>query len=217
MSERSASSIQISKEEKVLHHPWYRKWECGELSRDALQHYAQEYYWQVAQFPRYLSQLHSQLENLSDRQTVLRNLNEEENEAAPHPELWLDFAEALGLDRNTVQQGAPGEAAKALIEEFNSLAGSGKAEALGSLYAYEFQVPEVAKFKGKALEAHYFNAETAEAGTRFFKVHEAADVWHSQEIAELAAKLSPAEKIRAQAAAARACQALLRFLDAMPN
>jgi pyrroloquinoline-quinone synthase len=207
--------IEISPEQKVLNHPWYRQWECGALPRTALQHYAMEYYWQVAQFPRYLSQLHSQLEDLGDRQIVLRNLNEEENEPEPHPELWLDFAESLGLDRSAVKNGLPGRAARELVKKFRSLTAAGKEEALGAIYAYEAQVPEVAKFKAKALEAHYL--PEGSKGTRFFQVHEAADVWHSREIASLVGKLSPAGKARAQAAASRACTALLRFLDAMPN
>ena len=78
----------------ILSHPWYQKWECGELPIESLQHYAKEYYWQVAHFPRYLSSLHSQLADLKTRQVVLRNLQDEENDSAPHPELWLDFAQA---------------------------------------------------------------------------------------------------------------------------
>jgi pyrroloquinoline-quinone synthase len=217
MEKHMNGTIQISAEEKILNHPWYRKWECGEVSPGALQTYAQEYYWQVAQFPRYLSALHSQLDSLEDRQLILRNLSEEENEQAPHPELWLDFAEALGLSRAAVKAGKPGVAAQALVQEFRSLTSTGNAEALGAIYAYEAQVPEVAKFKQAALRSFYLSQEKAELGTRFFSVHEEADVWHSQEIDSLIAKLSPEEKARAQAAASRACQALRTFLNAMPD
>jgi pyrroloquinoline-quinone synthase len=209
--------LTIKSEEKILNHPWYQKWECGELSKESLATYAGEYFWQVANFPRYLSALHSQLDSLEDRQVVLGNLAEEENKAQPHPELWLDFAESLGLDRAQVKAGAPGAAAAALVNEFHALSRAGQAEALGAIWAYEAQVPEVAKFKQAALRAHYLAPEAAEKGCRFFSVHEAADVWHSQEIDSLVAKLSPAEKERAQAAASRACQALRKFLDAMPN
>ena len=57
-------------EPRILSHPWYRKWECGELPVESLRHYAGEYYWQVANFPRYLSRLHSQLERVEDRRVV---------------------------------------------------------------------------------------------------------------------------------------------------
>ncbi len=204
-------------EPKILNHPWYRKWECGELPVTALQTYAKDYYWQVANFPRYLSGLHTQLETLEDRQVVLENLNEEENQAMPHPELWLDFAESLGLNRNEVKTSTPSAAAKNLVDTFRTLVASGKEEALGALLAYESQVPEVAHFKSKALKQHYLSETTADAGVKFFVVHEKADVWHTESLEKILNKFSGPGKERAQQAATKACSALWSFLDAMPN
>jgi pyrroloquinoline-quinone synthase len=207
----------IAVEPKLLAHPWYRKWECGELPVESLRTYAREYYWQVAAFPRYLSRLHSQLETLEERRVVLGNLLEEEDPKAPHPELWLDFAEALGLDRASVRSGEPGPAARALVDEFRSLVASSPEEGLGAILAYESQVPEVARFKSKALQEHYLEGSRAERGTRFFRVHEAADVWHTETLSELVEALPEERKEKARQAATRACSALWRFLDAMPH
>lgn len=204
-------------EPKLLSHPWYRKWECGELPVDSLRVYAREYYWQVAKFPRYLSRVHSQMEDLKDRQAILRNLSDEENESAPHPELWLDFAESLGVDRRSVVRGSPGAAASALIEEFCSLTSASAEEGLGAILAYESQVPEIASFKSKALKRHYFSEENATQGCRFFAVHEEADVWHTKELEEMVSRMRIEQKEKAQKAAHRACKALWGFLDAMPN
>lgn len=204
-------------EPRILSHPWYRKWECGELPAESLRHYAGQYYWQVAAFPRYLSRLHSQLDDLGQRQVILGNLLDEENAEAPHPELWLDFAEALGLDRSGVKAAPPGPAARALVEEFHRLAASSPEEGLGAILAYESQVPEVARFKREALGRHYLSEDRAAQGTRFFAVHQDADVWHSKALEAIVAGLSPAKKRAAQAAAEQACAALWRFLDAMPN
>lgn len=201
----------------VLTHPWYRKWECGELSVDSLRHYAKEYYWQVARFPRYLSALHSQLEELESRQVVLRNLQDEENDAEPHPKLWLEFAEALGVPGREIVSSKPGPAARRLIEEFEGLVSSGPAPALGALLAYESQVPEVARFKAEALEKHYLPEERRARGTRFFAVHREADVWHTQELDGLVQALPAEDRREAQLAADRAGAALWEFLDAMPN
>lgn len=210
-------NVRIKTEPKLLNHPWYRKWECGELSIDSLRYYASQYYWQVANFPRYLSLLHSQMESLADRRVILDNLADEESEQAPHPELWLDFAEALGMDRREIAAGQPDPAAAALVGQFKSLVASGTAEGLGALLAYESQVPEVARFKGKALRKFYLNQAEAEKGTRFFAIHEHADIWHTRELEDLIAGMSDQQKQRAQGAANQACAALGEFLDAMPN
>ncbi len=202
---------------KILSHPWYKKWECGELPVSSLQHYAGEYYWQVAHFPRYLSRLHSQLEELKQRQVILGNLADEENAQAPHPELWLDFAEAMGRDRQAVRSGKPGPAVQELITEFQEIVASGPAQGLGAILAYESQVPEVAQFKSAALKKHYLKPAEATHGTRFFDVHAQADVWHAVELQELVGALSEPEKRQAQQAADQASRALWRFLDAMPN
>ncbi len=205
---------------KLLNHPWYRQWECGALPVDSLRHYAGEYYWQVAHFPRYLSRLHSQLDSLSDRQVILGNLADEENRASPHPELWLDFAEALGLAREKITSSQPGPAAARLIAEFQGLVAAGPAQGLGAILAYEAQVPEVASFKGKALRQHYLAGladAAADKAARFFSVHEATDVWHTRELDELVERLPAEGRQKAQAAATHASHALWNFLDAMPN
>jgi pyrroloquinoline-quinone synthase len=202
---------------RILSHPWYRKWECGELPVESLRHYAREYYWQVAWFPRYLSLLHSQLDDLGQRRTILGNLMDEENSAEPHPELWLDFAEALGEPRDTVRCGTPGPAAQALVGEFRELVAAGPASGLGAILAYESQVPEIAQFKSGALRRFYLRGAAAEKGTRFFAVHEKADVWHSRELESLVAELPAEGRETARIAAERACEALWGFLDAMPN
>lgn len=208
--------MSLSIEPKILAHPWYRAWECGALPTESLKSYAKQYYWQVANFPRYLSRIHSQLEDLKSRQAILANLADEENAEAPHPELWLDFAESLGADRQEVRDGVMTPAARELVETFRALAAASPEEGLGAILAYESQVPEVARFKAKALKDFYLrDAERAETGTRFFAVHEQADVWHTQALEELLESLPAEKKQKAQAAAHAACKALWKFLDRM--
>jgi pyrroloquinoline-quinone synthase len=204
-------------EAKLLSHPWYQKWECGELPVESLRRYARDYYWQVANFPRYLSRLHSELEDLGQRQVVLKNLVEEESSDAPHPELWLDFAESLGLNRAEVKAGPVSEASRKLVEEFRFLMSSSPAEGLGAILAYESQVPEIARFKTEALEKHYLKGESLARGSRFFRVHAEADVWHTEELTALYDSLPEEQQSRAREAAGRACGALWRFLDEMPH
>src|SRR2546428_13767981 len=86
-------------ERHLLKHPFYVAWTEGRLSLDTLQRYAEQYYNHVAAFPRYLSAIHAQTEDLKVRQHILDNLNDEEQGDKNHPELWLRFAEALGCTR----------------------------------------------------------------------------------------------------------------------
>ncbi len=86
----------------LLKHPFYQMWNEGKLDLAMLQEYAQEYYLQVHNFPTYVSATHAACDDIKIRQMLLENLIEEERGAANHPELWLRFAEGLGLDRNAV-------------------------------------------------------------------------------------------------------------------
>ena len=65
-----------------------------------------------------------------------------------------------------------------LIDEFRSVARNGStAEALASFYAYESQIPRIAKEKATGLTERY-GADNPTAG--YFKLHQTADVQHSR-------------------------------------
>src|SRR5664280_1177309 len=135
----------------LLCHPYYKAWTAGQLTRDDLREYASDYYQHVAAFPAYLSALHSRLDDGAQRRAVLRNLCEEEIEGRPHSELWLDFAEGMGADRGPVREREPLPEVHELIGEFRRVAREGStAEALAAFYAYESQVPRVAKARPTA-------------------------------------------------------------------
>src|SRR5271165_6783268 len=102
----------------LLQHPFYQAWSRGDLSLEALRDYATQYYHHVAAFPTYLSAVHTQTENAEVRRHILSNLVDEEAGSPNHPELWLRFAESLGLDRTEVQRSAQWPATKKLIEDF---------------------------------------------------------------------------------------------------
>src|SRR5437764_3823586 len=84
----------------LLCHPFYKAWAAGELTRDDLREYAQDYYHHVEAFPSYLAAFGLRLEDGDLRRAVLANMCDEKgvddragNHAVPHSELWLDFAE----------------------------------------------------------------------------------------------------------------------------
>ena len=99
----------------LLQHPFYQAWSRGELSMEALRDYATQYYHHVAAFPTYLSAVHAQTEDAEVRRQILSNLIDEEAGTPNHPELWLQFAESLGLDRAEVKCAAQWPETKKLI------------------------------------------------------------------------------------------------------
>src|SRR5881227_3182917 len=63
----------------LLKHPFYLAWARGELSKDALTDYAQQYYHHVAAFPTYLSAVHAKCDDQNTRKQLLNNLIDEES------------------------------------------------------------------------------------------------------------------------------------------
>ncbi len=102
------------------------------------------------------------------------------------------------------------------IAEFRRVAREGStAEALAAFYAYESQVPRVAKEKADGLAQRY-GADAKTCG--YFQLHQFADVehaevWRSLLSAEIAADPQQAEA--ALTAAERAAQSLWHVLDGM--
>ncbi len=166
----------------LLQHPFYQAWKAGKLRTEDLRRYAQEYYHQVAAFPSYLSALHSRLPDGELRRAVLRNLCEEEIEGIPHSEMWLDFAEGMGVRREEVRHTLPSGSTQSLIGIFREIASTrSPLAALGAFYAYESQVARIAGLKAQGLREMY----GADAKTcSYFTLHSVWDVHHAKVWAE---------------------------------
>lgn len=201
---------------RLLDHPFYQRWTAGTLSAAELQEYARQYYHYALAFPTFLSAMHSHTADVATRQLLLENLIEEERGPENHPELWLRFCEALGLERSDVEAGRPNAATQALIGCMHSLAKDGELrEGLAALYAYESQVPAVAAAKIEGL-AKWYAIETPR-DIAFFSVHMDADVAHSQTSRELLSRLcgDAADVEDARQATSRTLSALYGFLDSV--
>ena len=197
---------------RLLDHPFYQRWTAGTLTVGELREYARQYYHYAVAFPTFLSAMHSHTPDVATRQLLLENLVEEERGPENHPELWLRFCEALGLERDDVENAPPNDATKALVACMHSLARDGALhEGLAALYSYESQIPEVAKVKIDGLAKWYGIGTPA-----FFAVHMDADVVHSQTSRDLLNRLcdSPAKTAEARQASSRTLSALYGFLDA---
>ena len=162
----------------LLKHPFYLAWARGELSKDALTDYAQQYYHHVAAFPTYLSAVHAKCDDLNTRKQLLNNLIDEESGSPNHPELWKEFADGLGVEDVELAQSDKRPETKKLIDTFRSVCGQGStAEALGALYAYESQIPAICESKIDGLKKHY--GFTKSEHYEYFTVHIEADREHS--------------------------------------
>ncbi|WCR58518.1 MAG: PqqC-like protein [Wolbachia endosymbiont of Ctenocephalides felis wCfeJ] len=199
----------------LLKHQFYQSWNEGNLSLEALQVYAKEYYHHVAAFPRYISSIHSLCPNLKMRQVLLGNLVEEEQGDENHPELWQRFAEGLGVSRSDLREDAQIKETQELVDGYFDIVRSGFAMGLGALHAYERQTPEVSKSKIDGLKKHY--SINDERSLQFFTVHMHADEWHSEECANLIADLNEEEQGKVMQGAKKGAKLLWGFLDGMMN
>lgn len=193
----------------LLKHPFYQAWTNGELSRGTLQRYAGQYYAQVAEFPRFVSSIHSRCPEIAARKVLTENLADEEIHGTDHPELWMQFAEGLGCKRDDVATESWLPETTDMVNTYWSLATGPWVQGLCALYAYESQVPLVSASKISGLERFYGIEDPKTLA--FFKVHQHYDVEHSRKVGELVARYGqPAE---AERATERAAQALWGFLD----
>jgi pyrroloquinoline-quinone synthase len=197
----------------LLTHPFYLAWTRGELSKEALQDYAQQYYYHVAAFPTYLSAVHSKCDDQPTRRKILSNLIDEEAGEPNHPELWLRFAESLNVSCDQARSVDKQPETKNLIETLRSICGNAStAEGLAALYSYESQIPAVSQSKIEGLRKHYgFNdAKDYE----YFSVHVEADREHSAtERAMLQKHINEQNAKSVMAAVDRTLSALWDFLS----
>ena len=201
-------------EKHLLKHPFYVLWSQGKLTRENLRAYAISYYPQVDHFPRYVSAVHSGCDDMALRQELLENLVEEERGEENHPALWRAFAASLGAaESDLASTPRTPEVADAVAEFLRTTRGGSTVEGLAALYAYESQIPEIAKTKREGLAAFYGIADPK--SIRFFTVHEAADVWHRQVEREALGRVADTDEARERAlrAADRCLEALNRALD----
>jgi pyrroloquinoline-quinone synthase len=173
----------------VLKHPFYVRWERGELTRDELAHYAGEYRHAVVALAR-------AAEAAGDPKHA--------REEADHIGLWDDFAAALDapLDR------APAAATRACADAW---ARDDGLEALAVLYAIESAQPAIAETKLRGLVEHYGFAEGP--ATEYFALHAKRDIEHAAEARDALVEASPRDEDGLVAAAQAALRANWWLLD----
>jgi pyrroloquinoline-quinone synthase len=194
---------------RLLAHPFYRRWEAGELTTDELAEYAVHYRAFEAVLPEILTTVVDQLTAEGECEAaamVARNLADELGRPESHLALFDGFAAALPAPRIA---GCPGSAADALVATYRALAAESPVAAIAGLAAYETQAADIATSKADGLRRWYgVDAD----GTRFWDVHSSMDADHGDWAVE-ALRLLGADTDVVADAARRAADAWWALLD----
>jgi pyrroloquinoline-quinone synthase len=173
----------------VLRHPFYERWERGELTRDELAHYAGEYRHAVVA-------LAHAAQAAGDEQHA--------QEEADHVGMWDDFAAALDapLERD------PASETRVCADAW---ARDDRLEALAVLYAIESAQPAISETKLRGLVEHYGFSEGP--ATEYFALHAKRDIEHAAEARAALVEASPKDEDGLVAAAEAALRANWELLD----
>jgi len=178
----------------VLDHPFYLRWERGDLTRENLAFYAGEYRHAVVA--------------LADAATVAGDAEHAAEEAA-HIQLWDDFAAALDAPLDREPSSETRECADAWRAE-DSLA------ARAVLYAVESGQPDISRTKLAGLVDHYGFAGGSKS-TGYFELHSDRDHEHAAASAEVLRQASPEDADRLVAVATAALEGNWRLLDGVES
>lgn len=135
--------------------------------------YSKEYFQMVKAVPKLVSNVEARAPSGAEREQIGENMREEQT----HIEPWVKFAGSLGVSRSELESygGTP-----KTVESTNALEGvtsRSYLEGVAALYAYEKQLPQISRSKIDGLEKHY-GLRGGDA-TRYFELHEEADVRHA--------------------------------------
>jgi pyrroloquinoline-quinone synthase len=174
----------------VLRHPFYTRWERGELTRDEIGFYAGEYRHAVVA--------------LAETASAAGDA-EHAQEEAEHVALWDAFGAELDapLDRDPTAETAA--CARAWSR-------GDRLEALAVLYAVESSQPAISETKLRGLVEHYgFRSDTD--GTEYFALHAERDKEHARAARAALAGTAPADTARLAKVAEDALRANWLLLD----
>ncbi|MGH2736863.1 MAG: iron-containing redox enzyme family protein [Actinomycetota bacterium] len=194
---------------KLLEHPFYEAWAAGTLTRGDLAFYAGQYWRQVEAFPGYLDRAAQRFDGAT-RGDLETNLADELD--GDHQGLWLRFAEAVGASTAEITAAEPVPETRTCVDAFGAAPERSGLFALGMLYGYESQTPEVARTKASGLRDHYGIDGPA---IEYFELHGELDVRHAGDLAAAIAREATSDEDlnEAEAGAAAGAEAVWTLLD----
>jgi pyrroloquinoline-quinone synthase len=208
---------------RLLDHPFYQAWSAGTLSRSDLALYAAQYQHVVTAFSELLARAFVTLEEPEHRRAVAANLADEMGVGGPsHPELWQQFADAVGASRRDGESrlSAPLPKVADAIERLRQAVGGTAPRAVAALWAIESQAPSVSEAKLAGLKDHLGTYGVPEGpGTAYFQLHATLDREHAAEEEQMLAGLvrGPEDLAEARRGAAEGAAALWSVLDGVAS
>ncbi len=194
---------------ELLSHPFYLRWQAGELAPSELAEYAVNYRAFEAALPVVLTAVVEQLRSLGEVEaaaTVGQNLEDELGRPEPHLVLFDRFAAALEATPTATD---PGPAAQVLVATYADLVSDGPVAAVAGLAAYETQAAAIATTKAEGLRRWY---GMDDAGTEFWDIHAGMEADHGDWALDALALLG-ADPDEVSEAARRGADAWWAFLD----
>jgi pyrroloquinoline-quinone synthase len=187
---------------RLLSHPFYRRWEAGELKDGELAAYGSQYEHFERQLPSTLQGILDDCDLGASRDVIQSSLDDELGSPRPHVELLGSFLDAVGAE-----PAAATPATAALVELYKSAAARGAAFAVGVVAGYELQAAQVARTKAEGLRRFY---GLSDVGTEFWDVHAEMDETHGSWMLDAASSLDAGSVLAGVDASAAAWW---RFLD----
>ena len=180
----------------VLEHPFYTRWEKGELAQEELGYYAGQYRHAVVA-------LAATARQAADADPTVREHADDEE---AHIELWDDFGSAAGAT-----DGTPRDETRECVRAWTG--GSDGLEALAILYAVESGQPAISSTKLTGLVEHYGYTPDSPA-TAYFRLHAELDHEHADEARRLIEEhATPEDEDRLLAVATSALAGNWKLLD----
>lgn len=192
---------------KAMHqHPWVKKFERGELTREQVRGWIEQFYQVVGKdIHRIMGGFYFKCPDPAIRQEIVLNLLEEEqgkvSGTAGHPELCIRLAEALGSSRERIQNLEPLPETRALRcwYELAMAPSTPFVDALAMGVAGEAQLPGAAARFTDVLEQKY---GLSHAETAFWWVHEEMDREHSDGAYQALARVATTDEEQRRARSA---------------
>ncbi len=188
---------------QLLDHPFYRRWEAGDLNEGELTSYAEQYRYFETMLPTFLLSLSEQLPEGLARDSVLDNYRDEVSEPS-HLELFEVFANFYGASSAPISP-----AMKTLVTSYDDVLKQSPVAALAGLLAYEYQGSAIAESKADGL-VKYFNASSN--AVTFWTVHGTIEEDHAAWTMDALSSLEP-DETEVGAAARLVGEAWWAFLD----
>ena len=146
-------------------------WSEGKLTKENLAGYSMEYFQLVKAVPRLVSNV-AAFAGPSRAGHIRENMDEE----LTHIEPWVSFAASVGVFKRRLERYPGAPATLESVQALEGLTASSFQAGAAAMYAYEKQLPEISRSKIEGLKSFY-GMEGGDA-TRYFELHEEADVRH---------------------------------------